>query len=126
MISNLKLVPHISILQNFVQNVHKTKKNLCPEQVCIVKVKYNRLTKPCCIQSMVMLDLLTFFAGWTYVLKLTAAGKITSIARTCSSILTRTRVTNLCKSNQSIVTLRMRKAHTEKVMFSEFLSFLID
>ena len=31
MISNLKLVPHINMLQNFVQNVQNPKKNLCPE-----------------------------------------------------------------------------------------------
>ena len=31
MISNFKSFPYFNILQNFVQNVQKTKKNLCPE-----------------------------------------------------------------------------------------------
>ena len=34
MISNLKLVPYINILQSFVQNVQKPKKSLCPELDC--------------------------------------------------------------------------------------------
>ena len=31
MISNFKMFPYFNISQNFVQNVQKQKKNLCPE-----------------------------------------------------------------------------------------------
>ena len=31
MISNFKLFPYLNISQNFVQNVQKQKKHLCPE-----------------------------------------------------------------------------------------------
>ena len=40
MISNFKLFPCFNILQTFVQNVKKTKKNLCPELNTIVYKRF--------------------------------------------------------------------------------------
>ena len=40
MISNFKLFPNFNISQNFVQNVQKQKKHLCPELLLVVRVKH--------------------------------------------------------------------------------------
>ena len=47
MISNFKLFPYFNISQNFVQNVQKQKKPLCPELVSYVLIKMAVEVKMC-------------------------------------------------------------------------------
>ena len=52
MISNFKLFPNVNISQNFVQNVPKQKKKLCPEllpPMCIQTIKKESCKSALCL-----------------------------------------------------------------------------